>query len=192
MSRIVLFLVWCGTVATPAVVAQDHVAVGAYADYFRLSQTDTNFAGVGGRLGVGLGHRVMLEAEMSYDFNQVFTENFDNGGTITVNRSNYRLLHGLFGPKLALGHHTNFHPFVTIKGGFVDAMFEAAPATLGTFVSNVQNLRDKNVMGSVYPGGGLEGHIGPVGLRLEVGDEIYFNGGTRHNFRASFGPYIRF
>jgi hypothetical protein len=66
MSRIVLFLVWCGTVATPpAVGAQDHVAVGAYADYFRLSQTDTNFVGVGGRLGVGLGHRVMLEAEMS-------------------------------------------------------------------------------------------------------------------------------
>ena len=110
MSRIVLFLILCGTVATPAVVGQDHVAVGAYADYFRLSQTDTNFAGVGGRLGVGLGHRVMLEAEMSYDFNQVFTENFDNGGTIIVNRSNLRLLHGLFGPKLALGH-TNVHPF---------------------------------------------------------------------------------
>ena len=65
MSRIALFLVLCGTVATPAVVAQDHVAVGAYADYFRLSQTDTNFAGVGGRLGVGLGHRVMLEAEVN-------------------------------------------------------------------------------------------------------------------------------
>ncbi len=133
----------------------------------------------------------MLEAEMSYDFNQVFTETFENGGSIAVNRSNYRLLHGLFGPKLALGH-TNFHPFVTIKGGFVDAMFDAAPATLGTFVSNVQNLRDKNVMGSVYPGGGLEGHIGPIGLRLDVGDEIYFNGGSHNNFRASFGPYIRF
>jgi len=180
-------------VAAPAVVAQDqdHLAVGVYADYFRLSQTDSNFAGVGGRLGVGLGHHLMLEGEMSYDFNQVFTETFENGGTIAVNRSNYRLLRGLFGPKLALGH-TNFHPFVTIKGGFVDAMFDAAPATLGTFVSNVQNLRDKNVMGSVYPGGGLEGRIGPIGLRLDVGDEIYFNGGTHNNFRAAFGPYIRF
>jgi hypothetical protein len=191
MSRIVLFLVLCGTVATPAVVAQDHVAVGAYADYFRLSQTDSNFAGVGGRLGVGWGHRVMLEAEMSYDFNQAFTENFDNGGTVIVNRSNLRLLHGLFGPKLALGH-TNVHPFVTIKGGFLDAMFDTAPATPGTFFSSVENLRAKNVMGSVYPGGGLEGHIGPVGLRLDLGDEIYFNGGAHHNFRASFGPYIRF
>ena len=33
MSRIVLFLLLCGIVATPALVAQDHVAVGAYADY---------------------------------------------------------------------------------------------------------------------------------------------------------------
>jgi len=191
MSRIALFLALCGIVAAPAVVAQDHVAVGAYADYFRLSQTDSNFAGVGGRLGIGLGRRVMLEAEMSYDFNQVFTETFENGGSIAVNRSNYRLLHGLFGPKLALGH-TNVLPFVTIWGGFVGAMFDAAPATLGTFVSNVQDLRDTNVMGSVYPGGGLEGHIGPIGLRLDVGDEIYFNGGSHNNFRASFGPYIRF
>ena len=193
MSRIALLLILCGIVAAPAVVAQDQdpVAVGVYADYFRLPQTDSNFAGVGGRLGVGLGHHLMLEGEMSYDFNQVFTETFENGGTIAVNRSNYRLLHGLFGPKLVLGH-TNFHPFVTIKGGFVDAMFDAAPATLGNFVSNVQNLRDKNVMGSVYPGGGLEGHIGPIGLRLDVGDEIYFNGGTHNNFRAAFGPYIRF
>jgi hypothetical protein len=81
---------------------------------------------------------------------------------------------------------------VTIQGGFVDAMFDARPATLGSFVSNVQNLRDKNIMGSFYPGGGPEGHNGPLGLHLEVADEIYFNGGTHNHFRASFGPYIRF
>jgi hypothetical protein len=38
----------------------------------------------------------------------------------------------------------------------------------------------------------LEGHIGPVGLRLEAGDEIYFAGSTHHNLRAAFGPFIRF
>ncbi len=46
--------------------------------------------------------------------------------------------------------------------------------------------------GTLYPGGGIEGHIGPIGLRLDVGDEIYFNNGTHNNLRASFGPYIRF
>jgi hypothetical protein len=38
----------------------------------------------------------------------------------------------------------------------------------------------------------LEGHIGPVGVRLDVGDEIYFNHGAHNNFRTAFGPYIRF
>ena len=189
--RFVLFALLCGIVAAPSVYAQDHAAIGAYVDYFRLTQTDTNFAGLGGRFGVGLAHHVMVEAEMSYDFNQVFTEDFNNGGSIIVNRSNVRLLHGLFGPKVSLGH-SNFHLFVTLKGGFLNTRFDSAPATLGSFVSSVQALRDNNVMGSMYPGGGLEGHIGPIGLRLDVGDEIYFNHGAHNNLRASFGPYIRF
>ncbi|HEY1422421.1 MAG TPA: hypothetical protein VGF20_03140 [Candidatus Acidoferrum sp.] len=191
MKRFALFLVLGGMLSAPSVFAQDHVAVGAYFDYFRLSQTDTDFAGLGGRLGVGLGHHVMLEAEMSYDFNKVFDENFDNLGSVTVNRSNIRLLHGLFGPKVSLGH-SNFHPFITIKGGFLNSRFDSIPANLSSFVSSVQNLRDDNVMGTLYPGGGLEGHVGPIGLRLDVGDEMYFNHGTHNNLRAAFGPYIRF
>lgn len=191
MKRIALLLLLGLMGFAPLTLAQDHVAVGAYADYFRLSQTDTDFAGLGARLGVGLGHRVMLEAEMSYDFDKVFTESLNNGGIITVNRTDIRLLHGLFGPKVALGH-SNFHPFVTLKGGFINTRLSAAPATIGTFFSSVQNLRDDNVMGTFYPGGGLEGHVGPIGLRLDVGDEMYFNHGTHNNFRAAFGPYIRF
>jgi hypothetical protein len=65
------------------VLAQDHFAVGALADDFRLSRTDTNFAGVGARFGVGLGHRTMLEAEMGYEFEQAFTEEFSNGAAIS-------------------------------------------------------------------------------------------------------------
>jgi hypothetical protein len=38
----------------------------------------------------------------------------------------------------------------------------------------------------------LEGHLGPIGLRLDVGDEIYFNSGAHHNLSMAFGPYIRF
>ena len=191
MRRIALFLLLYGVVAAPSVLAQDHVAVGAYADYFRLSQTHTNFAGVGARLGVGLSHHLMLEAEMSYDFDRTFTEDFTNGGSITVTRSNFRLLHGLIGPKVSLGH-SNFHPFITLKGGILNTRFDAAPATVGSFFSSVENLRSQDVMGTLYPGGGLEGHIGPIGLRFDVGDEIYFNHGSHNNFRAAFGPFIRF
>jgi hypothetical protein len=192
MRRIAVFFLLCGVVGAPSsILAQDHVTVGAYADYFRLSETGTDFAGVGARLGLGLGYRVTLEAEMSYDFDRTFTERFSNGATVVVSRSDIRLLHGLFGPKVSLGH-SNFHPFVTLKGGFLNTRFDPAPATLGSFFSSVDHLRSEDLTGTFYPGGGLEGHVGPIGLRLDVGDEIYFNHGTHNNFRAAFGPYIRF
>ena len=44
----------------------------------------------------------------------------------------------------------------------------------------------------LYPAVGVEGHLGPIGIRLEAGDEIYYAGGTHHNPRAAFGPFIRF
>ncbi len=53
----------------PSSFAQnDHVQAGVYADYFRLSQTKTDFAGVGARFGFHAYKSIMLEAEMSYDF----------------------------------------------------------------------------------------------------------------------------
>ena len=178
--------------APPSFAQEGHnVQAGIYADYFRLSQTKTNFAGVGARLGFGAYKSVMLEAEMSYDFNQVFTESFSSGGTVTIQRTNTRVLHGLFGPKLELGHHS-FHPFLTVKGGFNHFFLDNRPATVGTAISSIENLRSNDLTGVLYPGGGLEGHVGPIGLRLDVGDEIYFASGAHHNLRAAFGPYIRF
>jgi hypothetical protein len=44
----------------------------------------------------------------------------------------------------------------------------------------------------LYPGGGVEFFLGPIGIRMEVGDEIYFNDGAHNNLRATFGPQIRF
>lgn len=53
------------------------------------------------------------------------------------------------------------------------------------------NLRAQNMNAALMPGGGVEGFIGPVGLRLDVGDEMYFNHGTNH-LKITFGPCIRF
>jgi hypothetical protein len=33
---------------------------------------------------------------------------------------------------------------------------------------------------------------GAIGLRADVGDEIYFNNGTHNNLRVTFGPTFRF
>jgi hypothetical protein len=134
-----------------------------------------------------------LEAEMSYAFEQAFTEGFTNTatGSVTLQRSNIRLLRGLFGPKLQTPHGP-LRASVTVKGGFINFRLDPSPATLATFASSAENLRSDGISGVLYPGGGLEAHLGPLGLRLDIGDEIYFNDGAHHNLRVAFGPFIRF
>jgi hypothetical protein len=187
----VAFLLFFAAFLIPLAHAQTEV--GAYGDYLHLSQTHTNLAGLGVRLGVPIISHIKFEGEINYDFEQTFTEGFTDtsNGTLFVQRSNIRALHGLFGPTVELGF-SRFHPFVTLKGGFLNTRFDSAPATVGNFISSVQNLRSQDVSAVLYPGGGIEGRIGPIGLRLDLGDEMYFNGGTHHNFRAAFGPYIHF
>jgi hypothetical protein len=195
MKRVAFLLLLIAGWAVPGGFAQDteHLQVGVFADYFRVSQTDSDLLGVGGRASFQAFKRIKLEGEMAYDFGRAFTEGFtDNStGTVTFQRTNLHVLHGLFGPRVNLGAHS-LQPFVTAKGGFINFRLDNRPATFGTFTSSVSALRANDVMGTFYAGGGLEGHAGPIGLRLDVGDEMYFNGGTHHNFRATFGPVIRF
>lgn len=177
----------------PFASAQDHGQAGAFVDYLHLGQTNSNFAGLGGRAAFNANRYIGFEAEISYDFNQVFSEQFNPTGTgaVTTVRSNLRILDGLFGPTLSTGHGP-VRLFVTVKGGFMNFRFDPRPATFNTFSSSVTDLRASDVDGVLYPGGGIEGFIGPVGLRLDVGDEIYFNNGAHDNFRVTFGPVIRF
>jgi hypothetical protein len=195
MKRLALLLFIASTF-TPLAFAQDdseHVQVAVFADYLRLSQTDNNFGGVGARASFQAYKRIKLEGQMAYDFNQAFNEGFtDTGtGTVTIQRSGLRVLHGEFGPKVNIGHHA-IQPFVTLKGGFINFQLSNAPATVGTFLSSVDGLRRNNVNGVLYPGGGLQGHLGPIGLRLDVGDEMYFNHGTHHSLSIAFGPTFQF
>lgn len=171
----------------------DHVNVGVFGNYVRLSDGSLNLAGVGGRVSVGILPFVQLEAESAYDFDQAFTQGFTNTttGSVSIGRTDVRLLDGLFGPKLM----TNRGPvrlFVTAKGGFMNFNINNGPATFGTAGNAYANLRGSNVYGTFYPGGGVEAFFGPIGLRLDVGDEIYFNNGGHNNLRVAFGPTIRF
>jgi len=194
MRRMFLVL-GCALLLVPAMRAQefDHVQVGVYADYFRSNPTYTNMFGVGGRVGVRAWRHVTLEGQMAYDFNQVFTEGFTDtsGGTVNFQNTGVRVLHGAFGPKIDLGHSA-FHPFLFVKGGFVNYMLDSRSASFDTFTSSVQHLRADNVNAELLAGGGLEGHIGPLGLRVDVGDEMVLNNGARHNLAVTFGPYLRF
>jgi hypothetical protein len=191
MKRFVLFAAVAAIVCAPAARAQNHAEVGAFVDYFKLHETGTNFVGIGGRVAVNVAAPVQLEAEMSYDFSRAFAETFDNGtGIVSTQNSRIKVLHGLFGPKLQTTGPVRV--FVTAKGGFTNFRFDTGANSFSGFTSSVQNLRDDNVSAVFYPGGGVEAFLGPIGLRLEVGDEMIFASGVRHNWKVTVGPQIRF
>ena len=174
--------------AAPAMVAQDHVELGVYADYVRLKHADNaNFWGLGGRVGFNVHSHVQLEAEMSYDFDQAFTNTFTNGGVVTINRTNLRLLHGMFGPKI----QTNAGPvraFLLLKGGFLNFSGNGGSATFGNVGNQLNTISGGDTNGVFYPGGGVEFFAGPIGLRIEAGDLMYFDRGANHNLRLTVVP----
>jgi hypothetical protein len=179
--------------AAPMLVAQssDHVEVGAFADYFRLSDSAPvqNFVGVGGRAAFALHPSVQLEAEMAYDFTRNYTNTFSNGVTTELVTSKTRVLHGVFGPKFQTGSGP-FRVFITGKVGFDNFTVTTQGATQG-FVNTV-GLTNGTTAFAVYPAGGFEAFAGPIGLRAEVGDDIYFSNGAHNNLRVTLGPQFRF
>jgi hypothetical protein len=45
---------------------------------------------------------------------------------------------------------------------------------------------------AAFPGGGIEFFAGPLGLRVEGGDELWSNNGLSNNLRVTFSPTLRF
>lgn len=180
--------------AAPMLMAQehsDHAEVGVFADYFRLSDSSPtqNFVGLGGRVAFAIHPSVQLEAEMAYDFKRSYTSTFTNGSSTELVNTQFRTLHGFFGPKLQTGSGP-FRLFLTGKVGFDNFSINNQNATTG-FVNTV-GLTNGATFFAVYPGGGIEAFAGPFGIRAEIGDDIYFNGGAHNNLRVTFGPQLRF
>ena len=188
---LVAILLCCGS--WPA-GAQSRAEAGLMLDYLGVSQTNTPNLGLGARFGYRVHRNVMLEGELAYDYGVNFRELYidvANGKVAAIERTSIGVTDGLFGPMLQPSHG-HFRPFVTLKGGFVD--FRLSPSLLpySTEVSTILGLRTSNVNAALYPGGGAEASLGPVGLRLEAGDAIYFNRGAHNNLRVTFGPIFRF
>ena len=174
--------------------AQKRIEVGIFLDYLNVSQTSTNNFGVGGRFGLRVHRNVMMEGELAYDYGINFDEafrNVANGNITAIGRTSIGVTHGLFGPKLQSSSGA-FRPFITFKGGFVDFRLSPGLVPYSNVVSVLTGSRTYNLNGAIYPAGGLEAVLGPVGLRLEAGDEIYFNKGAHNNLRITFGPTVRF
>jgi Outer membrane protein beta-barrel domain len=190
MKRFILLAVFCLPII-PCAMAQEFnaVQVGAFADYLRVNSTGTNMFGLGGRVGATVLPYVQLEASMAYDFQQGYAEGFNSTtGTSSASFSSSRVRTG---PRVNLGH-SRFHPFVEVKGGFLNFMFSSVPAGYSSVTGQIANLRASNLNAVLMAGGGLEANVGPIGLRLDVGDEVYFNNGAHNNLAVQFGPVIRF
>lgn len=177
----------------PALFAQNHGEVGVFADYTRLGTgggNALNYVGVGARLGFNVHPNLAFEAEGTYDPNRSYANTNGTGGSFTTFNSNLHMFNAMFGPKVQFGTGA-FRAFVTVKGGLL-TFRGGNPSFIGT----VNSVPTGDTDAVLYPGGGLEGFVGPIGLRLDVGDEIYFAGpnagGAHHNLKVTFGPHIRF
>ena len=163
-------------------------------DYLGVSQTQTNNFGVGGRLGYRVHHNVMVEGDLAYDYGVNFQEvysNIANDNVSAIEKTSIGVTQGLFGPKLQPAHG-HLRPFVTLKGGFIDFRLSPSLIPYSSVVSTVLGIRTSNLNAALYPAGGAEVTLGPLGLRLELGDLIYFNDGAHNNLRITFGPILRF
>lgn len=175
-----------------------HGEAGIYADYLHFSPggtTATNFVGAGGRAALRF-RWVAVEAEMNYDFARNFTTTYTTGSgttaTTTFVKTSVRPLTGLFGPTFYAGSGV-MRAFVTGKVGFIDFSTNNTGVVSGsTFTGSVAGVGGPGTHVALYPGGGLEAYMGPFGLRLEAGDEVYLNNGAYNNLRVTLGPELRF
>ena len=137
---------------------------------------------------------LVTEGELAYDYGINFHEayrNITNGNIAAIEHTSIGVTQGLFGPTLqpAKGR---FRPFVTLKGGFMDFRLSPSLLPLSSVESTLLGIRTSSLNAAMYPGAGVEASLGPVGLRFELGDDIYFNSGAHNNLRITFGPILRF
>jgi hypothetical protein len=192
-ASVAMILLLCAN--RPELRAQKRIEAGIFVDYLGISQTNANNFGLGGRFGYRIHRKIMLEGELAYDYGINFSEAFrdvTNGNIAAIQRTSIGVTHGLFGPKLQPARERGLHPFLTAKVGFMDFRLSPSLLPLPPLASTLIGLRTSNLNFALYPAGGIEPALGPLGLRLELGDEIYFNNGAHNNLRISFGPILRF
>ena len=193
MHKFSLVVVSFLLLATSSSFAQK-IEAGIFLDYLGISQTSTSNFGLGARFGYRVHRDVLLEGEFAYDYGINFDEayrNIVNGSIAAIERTSIGVTQGLIGPKLQPSGG-GFRPYVTLKAGFVDFRLSPSLFPYSDVASAVFGLRTSTLNAAIYPAAGVEATLGPVGLRLEAGDQIYFNRGAHNNLRITFGPILRF
>ncbi len=180
--------------AAPCLRAQRRFEAGVFLDSLSVSQTGTDNFGVGGRFGYRARPTLAWEGELAYDYGINFHEAYraiTSGDTTQIETTSIGVTQGYFGPTLEPSRG-RLRPFATLKGGFVDFRLSPSLVPYSAYLSPILGIRTSNVNASLYPAVGAEATLGPLGVRLEAGDAIYFNNGVRNNLRITFGPILRF
>jgi hypothetical protein len=165
---------------------KDHGNLGAYFDFTRVQ--GFNLLGIGGRMGFNVTRRIVLEGEFAYDFQRSKTQTITAGGSTNTITTNLRMWDALFGPKVNITKHF----FVLAKGGLAH-FGVSGPAPPGGINNQIGGIVNGNLDTAVFAGGGVEFKIKKINFRADAGDEIiWLNNGAQSNFRATFGPQLRF
>lgn len=178
----------------PRLHAQARAEAGVFLDYLDIAETQTGNVGLGGRFGYRVHPHVVLEGEFAYDYGVNFQEvyrNVGNGSIAAIASSSIGVTEGWVGPMLQPAHG-HLRPFVTLKAGFLDFRLSPSLIPYSNIVSTALGIRTSSLNAALYPGAGAEAAWGPLGLRLEFGDAVYFNNGAWSNLRITFGPVLRF
>jgi outer membrane protein with beta-barrel domain len=190
----VILLILALALMAPAVSAQEeHGEFGVYADYTRFHNLNNqNFWGLGGNLGFNLGRFVQLEGTMAYDFERNFVSSTSTsfGTTGSFQNTGFRILNGYFGPKFQTGVGP-MKVFASIKPGFDNFSITNRGVVTG-FANAVSNVPEGNTHFALFPSGGVEYFFTQrIGVRVEAGDNIYWENGAHNNLNLRFGPQFR-
>ncbi|HKR84048.1 MAG TPA: hypothetical protein VJS37_07710 [Terriglobales bacterium] len=175
-------------------VSAQHVELGAFVGYGRpnVPGFPENAFGAGGRVNINLHRFLQAEFETAYDVKYASFVLVASSASATLTNSRLGILHMNGGLKLQTAGGSFFLFF---KGGAnrygpeqTIQTVAGTPIVVTTSTSSLPAFTE----GIFYPGGGIGFHAGPLGIRVDAGDEIYWSSGTHHNFRLTFGPTIRF
>jgi hypothetical protein len=169
-----------------------HVEIGVFGSYGNLDlpRFPNTAVGLGGRLNVNLTSHLVLEGEASYDFKHPAVEILSSGsGTFNVTTLRLGVIHGNGGFKVQTKGGSYFLFF---KGGVMNFRPESQTTSLPSFISGLIDTSGTTTQAVFYPGGGIGFHAGLLGIRVDAGDEMYWDNGTHHNLRITFGPTFRF
>lgn len=165
-------------------------AFGSYGS-FDVSPFPNSAVGLGGRLDVNLTRHIALEGEGSWDFKHPRVTIAATGtGTFEVSSLRLGVAHGNGGLKF---QSKGGSYFLFAKGGALVFQPDVRTTSLiGAVIGNEQRSETSFSEAVFYPGGGIGFHAGPLGLRVDIGDEIFWDNGAHNNLRVTFGPTVRF